>query len=79
MKKRIPIPKDVRKLIKSIYQNRCAFCYKNNRRMLQIHHNDRNPENNEIENLILLCVYCHAAEHNDVKIIEWAIKKGLIK
>jgi len=30
---------------------------------IEIHHIDRNPTNNKIENLEVLCKYCHREEH----------------
>ena len=75
----MPIPKHIRKLVKWLFDNRCTWCSEDNKRILQIHHIDHDPSNNEIDNLILICVWCHYAEHGDVKIIEWAIKRGLIE
>lgn len=80
-KRRIPIPKpkEIRKLVKELYGNQCAYCGEKNRKILQIHHIDHDPSNNDIHNLVLICVWCHFYEHGDVGIIEWAIRKGLME
>ena len=44
------------------YCARCGICCrkKNNKKMLlQVHHIDENPGNNDLENLIPLCASCH--------------------
>lgn len=38
--------------------NRCGYCEL--KRMLDVHHKDGNREHSEIENLEVLCVWCHA-------------------
>ena len=40
--------------------NRCNF---DDKRILVVHHKDRNRENNDISNLEILCPNCHAIEH----------------
>ena len=40
--------------------NRCG--YGEIEQMLDVHHRDKNREHNEIENLEVLCVWCHALE-----------------
>lgn len=43
------------------YNGRCENCgYDEYEECLQVHHIDRNRENNEIENLIVLCANCHS-------------------
>lgn len=41
--------------------NRCGF--KRNKKILQVHHIDYDRNNNELENLEILCPNCHAEEH----------------
>lgn len=41
--------------------NRCG--YKDVPAILQVHHVDRNRENNSVDNLEILCPNCHAIEH----------------
>lgn len=48
-----------RGLIKSC--DRCGF--DSVKEILGIHHKDRNPKNNSIENLEVLCPNCHSIEH----------------
>lgn len=40
--------------------NRCGF---NNENALEVHHKDRDRENNSIANLEILCANCHSIEH----------------
>jgi len=43
---------------------KCEVCNYNKRvEILEVHHIDRNRENNEISNLQLLCPNCHREEH----------------
>lgn len=50
------------------YGRICAKCeYANNEKMLDVHHTNGNRNNNKIENLEVLCVWCHACETRDVK------------
>ena len=42
---------------------RCERCRYNKHEILQAHHKDRNTNNNELENLELICPNCHAEEH----------------
>lgn len=42
--------------------------------ILEVHHKDRNRENNTIENLEVLCPTCHMAEHFLNKDGKWKIK-----
>lgn len=42
----------------------CQKCkWKKVPKVLHIHHKDRNPLNNQLSNLELLCPNCHAIEH----------------
>ena len=40
----------------------CKYC---NELAVNIHHIDRNRKNNDLNNLVHLCVSCHKKEHND--------------
>lgn len=42
---------------------RCNHCGINDRRVLAVHHRDRDRRNNKIENLEWLCMNCHRIEH----------------
>lgn len=54
-----------RKLMKEI--GRCEHCGTDDKRVLTMHHIDRNRSNNERENLLLLCWNCHAIVHYEEK------------
>ncbi len=43
---------------------------------LSIHHKDRNKNNNELENIKILCNSCHLKEHNKEMLIQRKIKAG---
>ena len=55
----------VSRYIRELFDFYCARCGKNCRNskkanlVLQVHHIDENPENNDLENLIPLCAACH--------------------
>lgn len=49
-----------RKNALSNYPNECAICgWKDDVDVLEVHHIDENRQNNELENLIVLCPICH--------------------
>jgi 5-methylcytosine-specific restriction endonuclease McrA len=55
-----------RTLKKELMQTRgkkCERCGYNKLEILQIHHIDKDRNNNKMENLKLLCPNCHAEEH----------------
>ncbi len=41
----------------------CEMCEYNKVEILEVHHKDRDRNNNELENLALICPNCHAEEH----------------
>ena len=43
--------------------NVCERCGYDKSDVLQIHHKDRNRDNNNLKNLELICPNCHAEEH----------------
>lgn len=43
--------------------NACERCGYSKIEILQIHHIDRNPQNNNLDNLSLICPNCHFEEH----------------
>jgi Zn finger protein HypA/HybF involved in hydrogenase expression len=59
------ILKDYRTLIqRNDLLKECNRCnYKEVIEVLQVHHRDRNRNNNDLKNLEVLCPTCHAAEH----------------
>ncbi|MEK6885184.1 MAG: HNH endonuclease [Nanoarchaeota archaeon] len=79
---RVPIPSELKKEIYNLYSYECVDCGEKNKKLLQIHHIDEDPSNNDITNLEIVCVWCHAlGRHpfNAENIIIWAIKKGIIE
>ena len=55
----------ISRYIRELFNYFCAKCgincrdVKNKKKVLQVHHIDENPGNNDIENLIPLCATCH--------------------
>ena len=55
----------VSRYVRELFDFYCARCHKDCRNsknadsVLQVHHIDENPGNNELENLIPLCAACH--------------------
>jgi hypothetical protein len=50
----------------------CDYCgYGFAVQMLDVHHIDSNRENNDLDNLQVLCVWCHALETRKVKWHGW--------
>lgn len=43
------------------YENKCVKCnYNEKKKMLDVDHIDSNRKNNSLDNLQILCVWCHA-------------------
>jgi hypothetical protein len=55
-KSRLPISIETRKLIHKMYDSKCSDC---NKPANQIHHRNKDPSDNNIDNLELLCYDCH--------------------
>lgn len=53
----------LRSRLYEVRKKECQRCGYKLHQILQIHHKDRNPANNELDNLELLCPNCHAKEH----------------
>ena len=45
--------------------NKCAICSYDNVDALEVHHIDKNRENNSLSNLLVLCANCHTLVHKD--------------
>lgn len=45
------------------YVHECAICGITEECVLEVHHIDENHENNEVDNLIILCSNCHSRVH----------------
>jgi len=63
--KRIELNTEEKEAIFSKFNNKCAICSKVEG--LHIHHKDKNPRNNRIDNLIVLCGVCHKKIHMRVR------------
>tara|TARA_Y100001970_G_scaffold273252_1_gene371177 strand:+ start:5024 stop:5446 length:423 start_codon:yes stop_codon:yes gene_type:complete len=55
----------ISRYVRELFNYYCARCgincrnIKKNKNLLQVHHIDENPSNNDLENLIPLCASCH--------------------
>lgn len=82
MKKRIPIPQlnKVRAILQQEINSKCPNCENTDIGHFEIHHIDENPNNNIIENLLLLCPICHSKiTKNDISIAEVLEIKQFLK
>ena len=66
-KKRVPIKKSVQRELFERADNACQLCG-TNKRQLHIHHIDKNPSNNNKNNLIVVCAGCHSIAESLTKI-----------
>lgn len=77
---RIPQETKVRAILQQEINSKCPNCENTDVGHFEIHHIDENPNNNKIENLILLCPICHSKiTKKDIQIDEvkkW--KKNLV-
>lgn len=64
-KKRGNFTEEERDMILNKFENKCIIC--GNDEGLHIHHKDGNPQNNQIENVIVLCGVCHKKIHMKVR------------
>lgn len=68
---KIPQVNKVRAILQKEINSKCPNCENTDVGHFEIHHIDENPENNQIENLILLCPICHSKiTKKDIKIDE---------
>jgi 5-methylcytosine-specific restriction endonuclease McrA len=44
-------------------EHKCAECGYTNVDALEVHHIDKNRDNNDISNLVILCANCHTIRH----------------
>jgi len=63
--KREPLKEEDKEIIFSKFNNECSVC--GAKEGLHIHHKDKNPKNNQINNLIVLCGVCHKKIHMNVR------------
>ncbi|MEH7355086.1 HNH endonuclease signature motif containing protein [Neobacillus drentensis] len=70
------ITQSVKKEVREKYHNKCACCGSSEN--LQLHHKEyfSNGGQNTVDNLILLCVSCHAEQHKDEHVYNLIKSKG---
>ncbi len=57
----------LRKWVLQNKENKCEICgFNEYLSCMDIHHADRNPNNNTLENLKILCVMCHRKVHRNI-------------
>src|SRR5271165_1728013 len=61
-KKRIVIPSSIAAQVQFEADRTCCVCRKKGKRY-QIHHIDEDPTNNDLQNLVVLCLDCHTETH----------------
>lgn len=49
------------------YKNVCSMCGYSNKNALEVHHKDKNRDNNSIDNLEILCANCHTLTHKGLR------------
>ena len=55
------------------YKKECSVCgYEEYEFCLDVHHKDENPDNNLVENLLVLCVFCHRKLHRGMVTLDMA-------
>lgn len=59
-KNRVEIPTDIAQQVLVSSRHTCCICREIQG---QIHHIDEDPSNNDMDNLAVLCVYCHQKVH----------------
>lgn len=59
-KKRKAIPARKKALLQKEINSLCPICENENIDHFQIHHIDENPENDDFDNLLMLCPICHS-------------------
>jgi len=59
-KKRTPVPARIRALLQKEINSLCPFCSSEDVNHFEVHHIDENPDNNSLENLLMVCPTCHS-------------------
>lgn len=63
-RKRKSINKSKKHFLLNKFKHRCVKCKSTEN--LEAHHIDRDPSNNSIDNLIILCKKCHLTKHKNI-------------
>lgn len=58
-KNRVPIPDDMATEVLFLADRTCCVCHQSGKQV-QLHHIDEDPSHNEVDNLAVLCLECHA-------------------
>ena len=53
----------------NLTDNQVGYCTLHNQAAVLVHHKDRNPKDNDYDNMVALCIDCHAKEHGKDKVI----------
>ncbi|CAN5565896.1 hypothetical protein BH18ACI1_BH18ACI1_22200 [soil metagenome] len=83
-KQRKPIPIRKKLLLQKEIGSVCPICKNEDVDHFQFHHIDENPENNELDNLLMLCPICHSKitkgdiSQSDVVLLKRSLK-GKVK
>ncbi len=71
-RKRKPVSNKVRALLQKENRSQCPFCANEDVDHFEVHHIDEDPNNNDIQNLLLCCPLCHS------KITKSDIERNLV-
>lgn len=67
---------NLRRYLKRKFIFECQSCgYCDFEFAIDVHHIDKSPDNNQLDNLLLLCALCHRKIHNGVQITVFSKKK----
>jgi 5-methylcytosine-specific restriction endonuclease McrA len=74
------VPNKIRALLQQEISSQCPFCNNGDVDHFQVHHMDGNKENDDTQNLIMLCPLCHSKiTKGDIKYDDVINKKKDLK
>lgn len=59
-KTRLNVPNKTRSILQKQINSKCPFCTNEDVEHFQVHHIDENPNNNVLNNLLMVCPNCHS-------------------